>query len=101
MASHTVRAFLDAHQREGRSSYAIFVDIKEAFYRVIRQHAIQASCSDTDIMIFLKRMGITDLHLQDVASLFEAGPAISSMEVKPHLAAMISEIHRDTVPHAA
>ena len=68
---------------------------------MIRQHAIQASCSDTDIMIFLKRMGITDLHLQDVASLFEAGPAISSMEVKPHLAAMISEIHRDTVPHAA
>ena len=46
MASHTVRAFMNASHRMGRSSFGIFVDITEAYYRVIRQHAIHASCND-------------------------------------------------------
>lgn len=91
MASHTVRAFMDANYRAGCSCFGIFFDIKEAFYRVIRQHAIHATCSDDDIMSsdddimkFLTRMGITDLHLEDVAQLYHDGPAIDS-----------SNIHRD------
>ena len=96
MASHTVRAFMNASHRSGRSSFGIFVDITEAYYRVIRQHAIHACCNDQDIMAFLVRMGITDMNLTDVANLYHAGPAIDELNVRPHLAKMITEIHRDS-----
>ena len=96
MASHTVKAFLNASHLSGRSSFGIFVDITEAYYRVIRQHAIHACCNDQDIMAFLVRMGITDMHLSDVANLYLSGPAIDELNVRPHLAKMITEIHRDS-----
>lgn len=96
MASHTVRAFMNASHRMGRSSFGIFVDITEAYYRVIRQHAIHASCNDQDIMAFLVRMGITDMNITDVANLYHAGPAIDELNVRPHLGKMITEIHRDS-----
>lgn len=97
MASHTVRAFMDANDRAGCSCFGIFVDIKEASYRVIRQHAIHATCSDDDIMKFLTRMGITDLHLEDVAQLYHDGPAIDSLNIRPHLAAVVRHDNQPVV----
>ena len=55
-AAHMVKAFLDHHCHNNRSAYAVFVDIKEAFYRVLRQQAIHSDCSDENIMAFLKRI---------------------------------------------
>ena len=47
-------------------------------------------------MAFLVRMGITDMNITDVANLYHAGPAIDELNVRPHLAKMITEIHRDS-----
>ena len=94
-AAHTVRSFLDYHCHHGRSAFAIFVDIKEAFYRVIRQNAINATCSDEDVLKFLQRMDV-HLHIDEVADLIRQGPAIEDLGTRPHLSRMVSEIHRDT-----
>ena len=95
-AAHMVKAFLDHHCHNNRSAYAVFVDIKEAFYRVLRQQAIHSDCSDENIMAFLRRMQIDNVHIQDVATLIEHGPAIDDLGLRPHLSQMISELHRDT-----
>ena len=47
-------------------------------------------------MKFLQRMGIHDLHLEDVALLMEGPNAITSSGCPEHLQRMISEFHRDT-----
>ena len=94
-ASHTVRSFLEHHCRQGRSAFAIFVDIKEAYYRLIRQNAINATCSDEDVMTFLRRMDV-HLHIDQVAALMSQAPAIEELGTRPHLSRMVSEIHRDT-----
>ncbi len=91
-ASHTVRSFLDYQCHKGRSAFVIFGGIKEAFYRLIRQNAINATCSDEDVMKFLNRMDV-QLHIDQVAQLMSQKPAIDGLGTRPHLSRMVTEIH--------
>ena len=96
IAAHSVRLFQSWCQRRKCSSFYIFIDIKEAFYKVIRQHAIDATFQDEHVLQFLKRMDIHDLHIEDVARLLEGANALESTGCPTHLRQMISEVHRDT-----
>ena len=53
LAAHIVRLHQQAAQRHGRSSITLFLDIKEAFYCVIRQHSMPATFEDQDVFRFL------------------------------------------------
>ena len=95
-ASHTVRSFLDYQCHKGHSAFVIFGGIKEAFYRLIRQNAINATCSDEDVMKFLHSRMDVQLHIDQVAELMSQKPAIDGLGTRPHLSRMVTEIHRDT-----
>ena len=96
IAAHMVRLYQSWCHRHKRSSFYLFVDIREAFYRVLRQHAIDATFQDDHVLLFLRRMGINDMHLEDVAKLMEGTNALEDTGCPNHLRGMISEFHRDT-----
>ena len=96
LAGHIVRLHQQAGRREGKSTAILFLDIKEAFYCVIRQHSLPASFADEDIFRFLQRMGITDLHIDQVAALLAEGPSLEALGCDEHLLAMVTEFHRAT-----
>ena len=96
IAAQIVRSHLQAMKLTGQSSFALFVDISNAFYRVLRQFAVGADFSDEHVLLFLKRMGVESFSIQEIAELLEKGPALRQLECPDFLHAQISEIHRST-----
>ena len=96
MAAHAVRAHLHSAKRMHHSAFALFLDITHAFYRVLRQFAIGATCTDEHVMEFLRRMGVEEYCIEDIERMMEHGPALSQEKCPAFLHAQVTEIHRDT-----
>ena len=95
-AAHVVRAHLNHARRIGCSSFALFLDISHAFYRVIRQFACGADFSDDHLGKFLQRMGIHDVHISDIAQMLEEGPSLEVLGCRPFLHRHVKELHEGT-----
>lgn len=95
-ASHCVRMFLRSQIARGRSCYAMFLDIQAAYYRLIRQHSINSYFSDSSILQFLERMGVTGLSIQDLATILQGPNALEELECPPHLRKIVATLHAST-----
>ena len=95
-ASHCVRMFLRSQIARGRSCYAMFLDIQAAYYRLIRQHSINSYFSDSSILQFLERMGVTGLSIQDLATILQGPNALEELECAPHLRKIVATLHAST-----
>ena len=96
MAAHAARSHLQGMKRIGYSAFALFLDITHAFYRVLHQFAIGATCSDEHVMAFLKRMGVENYALDDIAAMMESGPSLKQHQCPDFLHAHVTELHRNT-----
>lgn len=96
MAAHTIRLAQGRSKLRGVSDYTFFVDIASAYYTLLRQLSVDLTCGDEDICCFLRRMGVEDAHISEVARLFSESPAISDLDAPDHLRAMIAEFHKST-----
>ena len=67
-ASHALRSFLTASQHQKRSTAILYLDVKSAYYRVIRQLASNLTYSDEDIA---KVMQHFDLEPEEMHHLME------------------------------
>ena len=101
LAAHIIRLHQQAMLRKGRSAATLFLDIKEAFYCVIRQHSLPATFEDEDIFRFLSRMGVCDLNIDQVARLLAEGPSLEALGCDEHLLHIVTEYHRATWFHLA
>jgi len=95
-ASHCVRMFLHGQTACGRSCYALFLDIQAAYYRLLRQHSIHSDFSDSSLLQFLGRMGVTDLTIQDLATTLQGRNALQDLTCPPHLQKIVSALHAST-----
>ena len=96
LAAHIARAHGSAARLSGFTDYALFVDIAQAFYQVIRQQAFDCTFADEEVMAFLVRMGVSDYSIQDVAQILEGGSSLAQTSCDPLLHAQVSEVHRNT-----
>ena len=96
LAAHAVRAHMNMAKRTSTGAFALFLDISQAFYRVIRQFACDADCSDEHIVQFLRRMHIEDFCVDDIAKLLEEGSALTHQDCPPYLHRQISQLHQST-----
>lgn len=92
-AAHSVRAFLNKTKLQGRSSFALFVDISHAFYRVVRQLAYGADHSDEDTVQLLRRLGFSEFCLQDLAVQMQQSAALDSLGCPDFLQKQVKELH--------
>lgn len=67
-ASFTLRTFLQAASNRGWSTATLFLDIKSAFYRVVRQLATQISNTDED---FCRVLAYFEIDPEDMADLWD------------------------------
>jgi len=95
-ASHCVRMFLRSQTARGRSCYAMFLDIQATYCRLIRQHSINSDFSDTSILQFLERMGVTGLSIQDLATILQGPNALEEMDCPQHLQKIVATLHAST-----
>ena len=80
----------------GLSDFTFFVDIASAYYTLLIQLSVDLSCGDEDICCFLRRMGVENAHISEVARLFSETPAINDLDAPTHLRSMIAEFHSST-----
>lgn len=93
---HMSRAFLRAHKAAGDSVGMIYLDLKEAFYRIVRQLAIGGVASDALLAKACARFGLPEgvlydlhCHLSQPAALYEAG-------LPQHASNAVKALHEDT-----
>ena len=95
-AAHAVRTFLNKTKQQGLSSFAVFLDISQAFYRVIRQFAYGADHSDEDTVQLLRRLGFEEFCLQDIAEQMQHSAALDSIGCPEFLKQQVCELHTNT-----
>ena len=93
LAAHTVRCHMNIAKRTSTSAFALFLDISQAFYRVIRQFACDADCSDEHIVQFLRRMNIEEFCIDDIARMLEHGPALQHQDCPEYLPKQVTQLH--------
>lgn len=93
---HLSRAFMRWQHRLKKPTACIFLDLAEAFYRLIRPLALGGSISDDDIAVIATRLGLDGdtLHqfhhqLQDPSALQQAGAS-------PTVQRFLQALHCDT-----
>ncbi|CAL1167790.1 unnamed protein product [Cladocopium goreaui] len=90
LGAHQTRAFVRWHRDCGHPTAVLFVDLQEAFYRVLRQLALPGSFEDEALAKLAQRLGLgPDIlhelwkHLQEPCALDRAGmPACAQRVVR-------------------
>ena len=95
-AAHMVRLHMGSGKQRGVSCFSLFLDIQSAYYRLLRQHAMDLDCSDLGIMTLMQRLGLQDLCLDDVATALAEPSTLSQIGCPAHLHSMVSLFHEQT-----
>lgn len=96
LGTHQARAFLRHHKRLGRPTALLFLDLAEAFYRVVRPLAISGTLSDAVIASMAQRLNLGPDVRHELYSLLTTPSAIVEADLPPHAQRAIQAIHSDT-----
>ena len=93
---HIVRGFLRIQHLRNRSAGICFLDLKEAFYRIIRPLAVNVTMTDEAIATMLHRLGLPRDALEDLRELLSQPNAIQQAELPWFAQKYVSALHQDT-----
>eukprot|EP00435_Cladocopium_sp_Y103_P027748 s1875_g6.t2 len=96
LGMHHLRAFLRHQKDRGCSCGVLFLDLKEAFYRVMRPLALHSPWTDSAIADVVKRLRLPESVLSDLHAHLQAPCALEAAALPRHLRNCISAIHTDT-----
>lgn len=96
MGIHMVRSFLRIDCQRGCSIGVLFLDLREAFYRVLRPLALNAAWTDEELAVIVQRLKLPagtlhelHRHLQEPCALEQAG-------LPGYIQNYVTAIHTDT-----
>ena len=95
-ALHLTRAHLRIHLARGHSVGVIFLDLAEAFYRVIRPMALGGQLSDEAIAAMTQRLGLDPGTLQDLHEELQAPSAVTRADLPEFHQRYLRALHTDT-----
>ncbi len=95
-AARCVWMFLRSHVVANCSCYVLFLDIQAAYYKLLRQHSISSDFTDESIIEFLRRMGVSDVTIPDLATLLQGPTALDELGCPEHLKRVVSSLHQST-----
>eukprot|EP00438_Fugacium_kawagutii_P005037 Skav221091 [mRNA] locus=scaffold1024:105675:110399:- [translate_table: standard] len=93
---HQGRAFLRWNHGRGRSTAMIYLDLTEAFYRVLRPLVLEDTLTDQQIAFAAKAMGVSPSDMTGLQDLLTQPCALEQACLPPHLRRCITAIHSDT-----
>eukprot|EP00435_Cladocopium_sp_Y103_P014745 s1030_g3.t1 len=96
LGTHYARAFMRWHKQRGRPTALLFLDLAEAFYRVVRPLALSGTISDEVISAMAARLGLDDNVVHELHQLLLAPSAIEDANLPHHAQRAIRAIHCDT-----
>eukprot|EP00435_Cladocopium_sp_Y103_P051465 s2317_g16.t1 len=96
---HHSRAFLRSRLAAKKCVGLLFLDLSEAFYRIVRQLAVGGVLSDTVIAAMGQRLGMSADLLHDLYRHLNDTPAIVSAGLSPWQQKVMQALHTDTHFH--
>ena len=93
---HHVRTFLPIDRQAGRSTGILFLDLREAFYRVLRPLALCSSWTDEDLAAIALKLNLSHGALHDLHRNLQEPCAISQARLPGYVQNYIAAIHSDT-----
>ena len=90
-ASHALQSIFYSSIRANESISIIFVDIKNAFYRVIRSLAVPFSDSNRTVLEIFHKLNLDDMAYQDFCAFLAEPDGISQAGVDPILREILSD----------
>eukprot|EP00435_Cladocopium_sp_Y103_P022853 s1557_g5.t1 len=93
---HHLRAFLRLQRRRSFSCGIVFLDLKEAFYRVLRPLALHSSWTDQDIAGIAQRLNLPSSILSDLHEHLANPCAVDMAQLPLYLRNCITAVHSDT-----
>ena len=91
-ASHALRAYQSIARQKGWSTGVLFLDVKSAYYRVVRQLAATLSNSDEDICRVLQYFDLDPSHLEALLQELHQSSECTASEVPPQLENLLAEL---------
>ena len=95
-AAHAVRLFHQIAAKRNRSSGVLFVDVSNAFYRLLRRHVVSSQVDDRALLTIFADMGLPEQALEDFLSLMEPEPAIEASGVSPYVKELFRTFYEAT-----
>ena len=96
LGTHQARAFLRYHKARGRPTALLFLDLTEAFYRVVRPLALSGELSDDVIGAMAARLHLDADVIAELRSLLTQPGAIEDAKLPLHAQRALRAIHTDT-----
>eukprot|EP00435_Cladocopium_sp_Y103_P028905 s2399_g7.t1 len=96
---HAARAFLRCQKERNKPTALVFLDLSEAFYRVIRPLALQGACTDEALFTIATRLGLDANILEDLRQHLQQPAATLRAALPAHLRKALQALHEDTHWH--
>jgi hypothetical protein len=93
---HLGRAFVRARRRQGHNVAMLFIDLTEAFYRILRSLVTGEPADDELIMHVGRRMGLSEDLMKDLYAHLAEPAAIEAAGLPQHMQNTIKALHVDT-----
>ena len=93
---HLSRAFLRWQHRLQRPTACIFLDLAEAFYRLIRPLALGGEIQDDDLAVIAIRLGLDEDTLHQFHDQLQDPSAIQQAGASPTVQRFLQALHSDT-----
>ena len=95
-ASHSLRSFLSYSHQSKLSTALLFVDVKSAYYRVIRQLASNLTCSDADIAKVMRHFDLEPDAMHDLLEEIKEQSALNEAGADIHQELLLEELLQNT-----
>eukprot|EP00438_Fugacium_kawagutii_P017942 Skav236602 [mRNA] locus=scaffold3534:112990:118749:+ [translate_table: standard] len=93
---HQCRAYLRTHRAEGHSVALVFLDLRGAFYRVIRPIALGGCITDEHVALLAHRLSLGPDALHDLRQLMTEPSALDRAGMDHRTQNFIRSLHSDT-----
>ena len=93
---HLGRAFMRARKQQGHKIAMLYLDLTEAFYRILRQLVVGGPASDELIMHMGQRLGMSADLLKELHNLLDEPTALEAAGLPAHMRNAIRAVHVDT-----
>ena len=93
---HYIRATSRAAKRSKLSHALVFLDLKEAFYRILRPLAVGGSMTDALLAQVVARLHLPADAVADLHQLLRTAPGTELAGMKPHMRRALQALHTNT-----
>lgn len=96
LGMHYVRSFLRVDKSQGHSSGILFLDLREAFYRVLRPLALHSHWNDEELAEIARRLNLPTGTLHELYQHLQEPCAVAQAGLPHYVQNYITAIHTDT-----